>query len=512
MLIALRARDLFGDRHPPNAEARLELARTRRRLKEIAQRTKALRAGAALPFSFAAHFSDVAAAGGFDVIVGNPPWVRVHHIAEASRERLRRDFAVYRNAAWESGAAIAGAGRGFAAQVDMASLFVERSCDLLRPGGTMSLLLPTKLWRSLAGGGVRQMLFDRTDVLVLEDLAESHSQFDAAVYPSLLVARRRVADSSENTVPHVSTALRTRQRALRWSCPRNRLPVDTTPGSPWVLIPPDARNAFDRVVRAGQPFFKSDFGRPLLGVKTGFNRAYVVRIESIEGEVAHISADGRTGLLERTMLRPLIRGETLDAWRLTGQREYILWPERGKDRPRSDLPPLARRWLLSFHDVLSARADLHGRLPWWSVFRTESAACDRPRVVWADFGLTPRAIVVEAGEPFVALNSCYVVSCDSNNDAYALAAILNSGLAAAWLNSIAEPARGGYRRYLGWTVGLLPIPDDWNRARALLAPLGERAMRGHVPAQDEVLNAVLEGYDLTLSDVQSLLSWTTDCD
>jgi hypothetical protein len=510
-LIALRARDLFGDRHAPDADTRLRLAGIRSRLKEIARRTKALRAGAALPFSFAAQFSDVAAAGGFDVIIGNPPWVRVHHIAEASRERLRRDFAVYRNAAWQSGATFAGAGRGFAAQIDLAALFVERSCELLRPGGTMALLLPTKLWRSLAGGGVRQLLVNRMDIVALEDLAESHSQFDAAVYPSLLVARRRI-DRSDDSRPAVRAAVRTTQRTIRWSCPRELLSVDSTPGSPWVLIPPRARRAFDRVACAGVPLFRSDFGRPLLGVKTGCNSAYVVRVESIDGDVACISAGGRTGLIERGMLRPLIRGETLDKWTLTGPRECLVWPHDEHGRPRRELPPLARRWLLPFHHVLSARSDLHGRFPWWSVFRTESANHERPRVVWADFGLTPRATILEAREPFVALNSCYVVSCATQSDAHALATLLNSSLAAAWLNSLAEPARGGYRRYLGWTLALLPIPDDWNHARTLLAPLGERAMRGDVPTDDEILSSVLDAYQLRLTDVQPLLSWTIDCD
>jgi hypothetical protein len=511
MLIALRSRDLFGDRHLPESETVVRLAAIRSRLRENAQRAKSLRAGAALPFSFAAHFSDVAASGGFDVIVGNPPWVRVHHIAETSRERLRRDFTVYRNAAWESGASSAGAGRGFAGQIDLAALFVERSCELLRPGGTLALLLPTKLWRSLAGGGVRQLLLERTDIVALEDLVDSHSQFDAAVYPSLLVARRRI-DRSDERRPGVKAAVRTRQGKMLWTCPHELLPFDSTSGSPWVLIPLLARRAFDRVGRASIPFFRSDFGRPLLGVKTGCNSAYIVRVESIDGDVACISGSGRTGLIERDLLRPLIRGETLEKWIATGPREYLVWPHDENDRPRRALPPLARRWLLPFHDVLSARSDLHGRLPWWSVFRTESASPGSPRVVWADFGLTPRATVLEAHAPFIALNSCYVVRCETISDAHALATLLNSSLAAAWLNSIAEPARGGYRRYLGWTLSLLPIPEEWNRARSLLAPLGERAMRGDIPSDDEILGAVLDAYRLDLSDVQPLLSWIVNRD
>jgi hypothetical protein len=265
-------------------------------------------------------------------------------------------------------------------------------------------------------------------------------------------------------------------------------------------------------VRAGPPFFRTEFGRPLLGVKTGCNSAYIVRVETIDGDLACITGGSRRGIIEREMLRPLIRGETLEKWTVAGPREYLVWTHDEHNRPRRALPPLARRWLLPFHDTLSARSDLHGRFPWWSVFRTESASHAKPRVIWADFGLTPRATVVEARAPFVALNSCYVVSCETIDDAHALATLLNSSLAAAWLNSIAEPARGGYRRYLGWTLSLLPIPVDWNRARSMLSPLGERAMRGDVPADDEILREVLEAYQLCLADAQPLLSWTADCD
>jgi hypothetical protein len=526
LLIAARARDLFGDRHAPGPDARSLLLWLRSRLRENARRTKALRSGAALPFSFAAHFSDVAAAGGFSVIVGNPPWVRVHHIAPASRERLQRDFTVYRNAAWERGAEIAGAGRGFAAQIDLAALFVERSCDLLNAKGTMALLLPTKLWRSLAGGGVRQLLLGRTDIVALLDLAESHSQFDAAVYPSLLVARRRpepgngkdanpgIEDLGEITSSRVPIRVTVRKAndTIRWTCSRELLPFDDTPGSPWILLPPPARRAFDRVARAGVPFYKTNFGRPLLGVKTGCNSAFIVRVDSLDGEVARISTASRTGLIERSMLRPLIRGETLNKWGLTGPREYLVWPHDERGQPRRSLPPLARQWLLPWQDALSARTDLHGRFPWWSVFRTEGAANSHPRVVSADFGLTPRATVLDAHESHVALNSCYVLSCATSNDAYALATILNSSLAAAWLNSLAEPARGGYRRYLGWTLSLLPIPADWPRARALLAPIGERAMRGDVSADQEILDVVLDAYQLDIVHVRHLLNWAVACD
>jgi hypothetical protein len=511
MLIAIRGHDLFGERHHPDHDARTYLATLRSRIRETTRRETRLRDGAALPFSFAAHFADVAATGGFDLVVGNPPWVRIHQIAESSKERLRREFEVYRNAAWESGAAAAGAGRGFAAQVDMAALFVERACGLLGPGATMALLLPSKLWRSLAGGGVRRLLLERTDLVALDDLSESHSSFEAAVYPSLLVCRRKVQTAGDTPISFAAS-VRLRDRVLRWRSGARALALDDTPGSPWLLLPGPVREAFDRVRNAGIPFAQSCFGRPLLGVKTGCNDAFVVRLEEIDGDVAQISSAGRTAQIEREMLRPLVRGETLAPWSVVGPREYLIWPHCDHNQPLRSLPPLARRWLFSFRDKLHGRTDLHGRMPWWTLFRTEGAAVASPRVIWADFGVTPRAIAIEPGNPIVALNSCYVASCGTMMDAHALATLLNGPLASAWLNTIAEPARGGYRRYLGWTMSLLPVPKDWGGAARRLAPLGERAMFGDVPPQDEMLAAALSAYGLELRDVQPLLSWMVPCD
>jgi hypothetical protein len=133
------------------------------------------------------------------------------------------------------------------------------------------------------------------------------------------------------------------------------------------------------------------------------------------------------------------------------------------------------------------------------VFRTESAASQTPRVVWADIGRRPRAVVAAAGDSVVPLNTCYVVPCATLLDARALAALVNGPLVAAWLDLIAEPARGDYRRYLGWTMALVPIPADWRAARVALATAG--------PDDGDLLDAAVFSYAIDRKDVEPLLSW-----
>ena len=86
---------------------------------------------------------------------------------------------------------------------------------------------------------------------------------------------------------------------------------------------------------------------------------------------------------------------------------------------------------------------------------------------------------------------------------------------------LAEPARGGFRRFLGWTVSALPVPRDWPRAVRLLHPFGNALARANRDEPGEVCAgvtrspetlaaldaAVLQAYQLPASLLSPLLEW-----
>lgn len=497
LLAMQRGRDLFGQRTPPTPETRREIKHLREQLRALRNERRRVMDGGALPFSFGAFFADAQAHGGFDVVLGNPPWVRLHRIPASLRLQFKQSYEVYRLAPWAAGAAGARAAPGFASQVDLAALFVERSVALLRRPGVLSLLLPVKLWRSLAGGGLRQFLMRRAHVVRLEDLSESKHAFDAAVYPSLLVAR--TGDAGPTNA--MTLAIHDRGSHRAWKSRATDVAFDASPGAPWLMLTPEARAVFDRVRAAGTPLSASAFGAPRLGVKSGCNAAFVVRVTDTAREVATIvDADGESGTVELALLRPALRGAAVEPWARRACDEWILWTHDARGAPLARLPDRARAWLLRRYGDLTARSDAARTRRWWSLFRVDAADTTLARVVWADFGRRPRALVLEAGDSAVPLNSCYVLRCADVRDAWALTALLNSRLASAWLNALAEPARGGYRRYLGWTVGLLPIPSDWQRAREILAA-------ARCTDDDALLEAVLAAYRLSRPDVAALLDF-----
>ena len=357
--------------------------------------------------------------------------------------------------------------------------------------------------------------------------------------------------SRGETAASTTVAIHDATRVRRWQMPAADLALDERPGSPWVLVPPDVRRAFDLVAAAGRPLADTAFGTPLLGVKCGCNAAFVVDLagdpapgsfdegsrspsaDVVAVRVGEPGAPARQGWVERSLLRPVVRGETLREWGRGGPRsvgddatsrrgrgrsarlerpEWIVWTHaesaEGRDHPLVTLPPQGAAWLAPWRHRLAARTDTRGRPPWWALFRTASARCARPRVVWADIGRRPRAAVLPEGDHTVPLNTCYVVPGRDATDAHALVTLLNSDLAAAWLNAIAEPARGGFHRYLGWTVGLLPLPRDWDRVRMELAAIGGAAAAGHPPSRDSLVDAAAAAYGLGRDLVEPLLEWS----
>ena len=505
-VLARRSPDLFGERNHAGGQPLAVRRELRERAAALRRERKRIADGGALPFSFPSHFAPVHARGGFGLVVGNPPWVRLHNIPPAARDAMRSRFAVFAEPPWAP-ATRDTRGPGFAAQVDLAALFVERSVALAAPGAAIALLVPAKLWRSLSGSGVRRLLASRTALRRLEDWTDAPCAFDAAVYPSVLVASRRDAARHQ---PEAAAAFAVQRRTLRleWLTvgAAVRLERDDA-ASPWLVLPSEVRDALELLRARGVALGSSPLGRALLGVKCGCNEAFLVNEAGGDHVLAAVECKGRRGSLERELLRPLLRGDAVQAWHVPRSSRAIIWTHRDTGTPLGALPPAAARWLAPWRRQLRARTDLRGNGSWWMLFRTESADSARTRVVWSDFGRTPRAAILPAGDPTVPLNSCYVLPCEDPVDALAVAALLNSALAAAFLNAIAEPARGGWHRYLAWTVELLPLPKNWARARTILAPLAERALLGQPPSESELLAATAAAYRLRQEQIAPLVAW-----
>lgn len=431
-LAAAREHTLFGDRRGLDAELRRELGALRREQHGLrSARRRFVRSGELPWFHYQSHFADVFARGGFDLVVGNPPWVRAERLAPEYRAQLAARYRWWRS----------GVSRGFANRPDLALAFLERSWELLRPGGTLALLVPAKLASAAYGVHARHALAGRATLRAIADLTgRPDAAFDATVYPLALVATKHPPARGHR----VRTALAVREAA---TVPQAAL----AGGGPWVLV----RRGGSHMPRelGSHP----TFGERLtchLGVKTGANEVFLDPAAPIEPE----------------LLRWALRGRDVRPFGTTPCVQ-LLWPCDDAGRPLTALPPLGRRYLAAHRARLRARADFDGG-PEWALFRTGPSA--QPfRVVWADLArrLTAAPLVGAAGRAQIPLNTCYVAAVADAETAHRVAAWLNSTWIRAAARLVAPPASGGFARFGAAVVAGLPLPDS-----ALLDPaLGQLA-------------------------------------
>ncbi|MBK6423093.1 MAG: N-6 DNA methylase [Gemmatimonadetes bacterium] len=442
-LLAARAPTLFGGRRGLDAPLRRELRRLRAQLAQVRRlRRRLVREGEVPWFSYEVHFGDVLARGGFDLVVGNPPWVRAEELAPGTRAALDARYRWWR-----------ARGPGFAHQPDLALAFVERGVELLAPGGVLALLLPAKLATAAYAATMRRALAEQCTLHTLADLTrDPAAAFDATAYPLALVAARRAPPAAHR----VQLALRP-ATGVDWPQERFRQ------SGPWIIAHPALLEAL-ATLHGDHPRLGERYP-PQLGVKTGANAVFL---------------DPPPGI-EPALLRRALRGRDLAPFR-HGPGVPLFFPHDATGQPFGRLPEGAARYLRPHEAILRARVDYDGGPP-WTLFRVRPALAAH-RVVWPDLARALAAVAL--GGPgagsLVPLNTCYVLAVPDRRTALALAAWLNSTWLRVAARAAADVAASGFARFNARVVGGLPLPDAVPSDARLVA-LAERGARGE-PIQE----------------------------
>jgi hypothetical protein len=478
-------RDLFGRRpaRSPNVTRRIRTWRRERRELMAARRRIAFEGR--LPF-FACdvHFAPVMAEGGFDVVLGNPPWIRGERLPITVRSALASRFEAYRPATDR---------KGFAHLPDLSVAFVERALALARPGGVVGFLVPSKLLRSGYAGPLRAMIRRTATVIALADRAhDARTGFAATVFPLMIVLRKETAAPDQTAETSVVGAS---GRRLAGAAAQRDLGLDEAPSrAPWLALPGDMVRAIRQTLRAG-PRLGSAF-RPTLGVKTGANEVFLrddARRDELPPSCRVAAVQGRD--VAPFAVRP-------GAWLLAALAHDGM--------PLEQAPRDVRDYLAPFAGRLAKRTDARGEVP-WALFRTDILRSPF-LVIWRDIAPRLEAAVLCRDGPAapIPLNTCYGVAVPDAFTAHWLAGHLNSAPIRNLASALAERASGGAFRFSAGVVASLPIPA--HRATPDVRRLGEiaeSAARGEEWDSDDLdLHAALA---LALApEVSQLLAFLGD--
>jgi hypothetical protein len=415
-LVAARAPTLFGERHRVDAAGRRELVALRSAMRECrAELRRLARDGSSAPFAIRSAFAPVfARRGGFDLVVGNPPWIRAERLAPSTRDGLVQRYRWWR-----------GSGTGWQHLPDIAVAFIERSFALAAPGGTVALLLPAKIATANYGAAARASLTTQASLHCVADLADDpRAGFDATTYPLALIASRRPPLATDRVRLGLTRDASTAPQQ-RWGN-----------ASTWIIGSPDIHCIAARLSREHPPL--SEHVAAQLGLKTGANAAFINPPAALHA-----------------WSRPAVRGRDIRPFSAPAGA-MVLWPADDRGVPWETLPIPVAEFLETHVSRLTRRADQRNG-PWWQLFRTRPATAPH-RVVWRDLASTLQAAVLWRSSD-VPLNSCYVAAVRSELIAASLAAWLNATPIRVLARLVAEPAAGGCARFAARAVGAIPLPS-----------------------------------------------------
>lgn len=414
--------DLFG-RKRTRALPR-ELAE---RLPELRKIRARLERGELDFFSFEVHFAHVLAGGGFDIVVGNPPWVRNSRIGAPLRRRLAERYRTFRG------------GRGFS-QCDLSVVFFEKALSLATAAGVASMLVPSKIANAGYASVLREQI-GRLQIVAIDDWGhDAGGWFEADTFPLALTVSKASRPGGSVRVSVGGQHFRIPQAELARG------------GDEWPLIDPDCLRIIRRLEARLPPLSEALQRRPFMGVKTGDNARFFPRVIRVGRRTAETASGVRIPL---EALCRCVRGRDLQRWQVRGS-SWMLWPPRdGWRRPPGWLEELAKA------EGVEARAFV------LAYVRPEHAGM---KVVWKDVArglaaaVLPDRIDIDGFEfTLVPNQTLYGIEAVSRDEAYALAAILNSTLFGSLVVPFAERAKDDHFRYFGRTIGRVPLPQVGRR-------------------------------------------------
>ncbi len=282
-------------------------------------------------FDWQAEFPEIFSRGGFDIVLGNPPYVRMETI-KPFKPYLEKHYAVA------------------ADRADLYAYFYEKGFALLRPGGRLGYISSSTFLRTGSGEDLRHYLRTRAEIESVIDFGDLQIFEGFTTYPAIVTMRRAASANDDgqegalrflNIKSEVPGDLARAFRADAQTMPRARL----RDGS-W-QFEGDKLAMLRAKIKAGRNTLGEVYGAPLRGIVTGFNEAFIVSRERRDELVAR---DARSAEL----LVPFLRGEDIKRWRVESEDLFLINIPKGKVKIENH--PAIRDHLLPFKPALEARA------------------------------------------------------------------------------------------------------------------------------------------------------------
>jgi len=441
------------------------------------------------PFDWQAEFPEVMAAGGFDAVIGNPPYIRIQRIEHSIADYLFRTY------------------RTPTSKTDLSLLFLERALSLVTKSGLVGFVCTSQWLATDYGKNMRRMLSDG-QLHEVVDFGSLPVFQKADTYPAILI----LSPSRSNTL-RLKRIQRSDQLTLQAieDAQVSSIELDSLSEAPWNLGRLDVPSVLKQREVHWKPL--QAFGKAYIGLLTGMDKAFVVSRETAE----------QLELEEALILPYAYRGAEVKRYTQVHPDARVIYPYREGPNGSPKLIPEVKlrqfypkiyQHLLGYKDALRKRKDSRKfyaeGADWYRHLRPGSFNYIHPEKFIIK-GIDTRTTIglLEGNTAFNGANCPGIIIEDAQGHSplYILG-ILNSNAISYYLRMVCPAKLGGYTRFNVKNINNTPIrvidfanPADKARHDKMVA-LVERMLALHrklgaasIPADKELYQRQIEATD-----------------
>lgn len=423
------------------------------------------------PFNYEFEFKEVFDKGGFDIIIGNPPFVRQESIKDM-KEYLKDHYDIYTG------------------ESDKYVYFFEKSLKLLKQGGYLGYICSNTYTRTKYGKGLRNKLTSDTTIIRYN---ECEKVFKATVDTSIIIVQnKKPKENHEISINNNKYFL------------NQTLLTDKS----WAIKPPEVIKLKNKLLDMKTTIKTIKHIKIYRGLVTGCNEAFYVN-ETTKKEL--ISKN----IKNKELIKPIIKGKNLSTYNLKFDNLYVLCTANGINI-KKEYPDIFE-YLIQFEDKLKKRYDKGDK--WFNLRNcTYYDVFEIPKIIYSRIAQKPQ-FYYDKNKYYVDATS-FIMHSETISMPY-LTSLLNSNTLYWLIRLIANSLSKKGFEYRKTYVEQLPIPvvtpekqDEigkytlniqslYEKLDVVKTPLQKKEIQQRITLlEKEVNNKIYELYELTPGEIQ----------
>jgi type I restriction-modification system DNA methylase subunit len=336
------------------------------------------------PFDWQQEFPQVMLSGGFDAIVGNPPYVRIQNMVQYSPievDYYRHNKTVFKTAGQDN--------------FDKYYLFIERGLQLLKQSGYLGYIIPNKFLTIQSGQQLRKLLSQERNLLNLVHFGVEQIFPNRSTYTAILVlSKTATAEFTVDRISDLSTWRVTKQ------CVTVTYRSSDIGKEPWVFVAAQMQNVFAKMLAVEHQTLEK-VADIFVGLQTSADKIYIITPDEMltRGNTVTFTKANRRWEIETAILKACLYDTALQPFSQVDANALIIFPYQiqngiAKLYSPDDMQkffPLCWEYLNYYRPELERRSISGGiEQQWYQYGRSQSLAQfnNEEKLIWPVLSLT----------------------------------------------------------------------------------------------------------------------------